>query len=32
LLVFLMLIITFNDLGRIKIFKDLFQSLGKIFG
>jgi len=32
LLVFLMLIITFNDLSRIKVFKDLFQSLGKIFG
>ena len=32
LLVFLMLIITFNDLGRIEIFKNLFQSLGKIFG
>jgi regulator of sigma E protease len=32
LLVFLMLIITFNDLNRIRIFKDLFQSLGKIFG
>lgn len=32
LLVFLMLVITFNDLSRIKIFKDIFQSLGKIFG
>jgi regulator of sigma E protease len=32
LLVFLMIIITFNDLNRIKIFQNLFQSLGKIFG
>jgi regulator of sigma E protease len=32
LLIFLMLIITFNDLSRFKTFKDLFQSLGRIFG
>ncbi len=32
LLVFLMLIITFNDLSRFKTFKDLFQSLGRFFG
>jgi len=32
LLVFLMLVITFNDLSRIKIFKDLFQYLGNFFG